>query len=121
MEQVNVVRRVRTDTRHDHSLGDRSVAGELHVQHVLSHGHHQPLGDRRKCNQEPDGADDPGVRRCLAQTTKEEPIQDQSEQRGENQHGNDQRRRNRHASGVKLVVEVGDSEGDGAVGEVEDS
>jgi len=88
---------------------------------VVADGDDQPLSEGGKRDEQADGADDAGVHRRLGQPAQEQAVEEETEQRGEDECCDDQRRHGRHAGpGVELVEEVGRREGDGPVGEVED-
>ena len=109
------------DSGHRQTLGDRVVASETKIEHVVPDADHEPLHERRKRDEQSDRADDPRVDRRLRQSPQQDAIQQQTQQGREDERAEDHGRHDRHAeASVELVVEVRRREGDRAMREVED-
>ncbi len=97
------------------------VADQPGMEDVVADGHDGPLHEAGNGHQQADGADHPGVDRGLGQAPKEQPVEGEAHERGEDEDREDGGRHDGHPARIELVVEVRHREGDGALGEVEDA
>jgi hypothetical protein len=117
------VRGSRSEPRDPGSPRSRAAVDEAAESENLDpDGDDEPLHEVWERDDQPDRSDDARVHRRVRQAAQHEPVEQESEKRGEQEYGDDQRRNDREPiARVELVVEVRDRERDRSVREVEDS